>query len=146
MAKKLTLSDIKKSNSKYDEKKRIELDEEVFVDIYPNFKPTKIKELIQEMVTDTSRAKEVGIDFDSINPSDWGLFNIIAKFADLGVPTDIKKKVQAFNEINEYEYFDKIINAFPEESVDKVTKALENFTETLVALNNNQIESNGVIQ
>lgn len=142
MSKKLTLIDIKNENKIYDQKEKVILSDEFYVNIYPNFSPIKISELIREILTDPQRAKDAGIDFDKINITDWGLFNLIYKFADLNIPSDIQKKVQAFNEIMNSDYWTKIIEAFPEESINKFKEALDNISSNLETLvKNNQAEN-----
>jgi hypothetical protein len=136
MAKKLTMTDIKNENKKYTEKKKVVLSDEYYVHIYPNFSPESISELINEIISDSQRAKEVGINFDKISTSDWSIFNVIYKFTDLGIPTDIKRKVQAFTEIMNSEYLVKIIEAFPVESINKVKISLDNYVNSLKLLQN----------
>jgi hypothetical protein len=141
MSKKLTLADIKNENKVYEQKKRIELSDDFHVFIYPHFSPSKIAELIKEMITDQQRATEAGLNFDKINMGDWFLFNIIYKFADLGIPSEIKKKVQAFTYIIDSKYFEQIINAFPEESIKKVNDAFLRFKENFDLL----MKENGLV-
>lgn len=141
MSKKLTLTDIKNENKVYEQKKRIELSDDFHVFIYPHFSPSKIAELIKEMITDPQRATEAGLNFDKINMGDWFLFNIIYKFADLGIPSEIKKKVQAFTYIIDSMYFEQIINAFPEESIKKVNDAFLRFKENFDLL----MKENGLV-
>lgn len=128
-AKKLTLTDIKNETKVYEEKQKVELSDGVFVNIYPNFSPTKISEYIREIVTDPIRAKEVGIDFDGIALSDWSMFNVICKFTDLGIPTDIEKKVDVFLMFADSKRFWEILSSFPAESIAKLTEAANNFKD-----------------
>jgi hypothetical protein len=146
MSKKISLVDIKKDVKKYDQQKRIDLNEDTFVVIYPHFSPSKMAELIKEMVTDKLRAEEAGIDFDKVNMSDWFLFNIIYKFADLGIPSKIEKKVQAFNVLIDWEYFGQVIEAFPQESIKAFEKAFLQFKDNLdVILDNKELVNDEVL-
>jgi hypothetical protein len=138
MSKKLTLNDIKNENKVYSIKKKITLSGDFHVNIYPNFSPSKITELIKEMVTDKQRAEDAGLNFDDINMGDWVLFNIIYKFADLGIPSDILKKVEAFTILIDSEHFSEIINEFPQESIDKLNKAFARFRENFDFIMKNQ--------
>lgn len=142
MPKKLNLSDIKKENKIYEQKQKVELSDEYFVNIYPNFSPKKVSELIKEMITDRERAEEIGIDFDEIPMGDWSLFNIVYKFTDLGIPSDIKSKVLAFNELINYEHYGKIIAAFPQESLIKLQDMVNRFNENLELLVEKELEGN----
>ncbi|WP_080845555.1 hypothetical protein [Cytobacillus gottheilii] len=123
MSKKITLTDIKNDNKAYSQKKRVELSDDSHVFIYPHFSPTKMAELSKELATDAIRAKEAGIDFEKINLTDWSLYSIIYKFADLGIPSEIKKKVQAFQLLVDWKHFGDLIEAFPKESI----KEFENY-------------------
>jgi hypothetical protein len=140
MAKKLTMKLIENEIKKFDEKKKVELPNGYFIHIYPNFSNEKIAELINETVTDPIQAKELGIDFDKISMTDWGVFNIIYKFTDLSIPSDLKLKIQAFNNLMRTEYWTDIIAAFPEESINKVKIALDNFSANFEALRQQEIE------
>jgi hypothetical protein len=128
MAKKLTLKDLKNENKKYEEKKRVMLSDDFYINIYPNFSPIKINELLKETLTEPYQAKEIGINFDKIALNDWLIFNIIAKFSDLGIPDDIHKKIQVFNDLMNTEYWTSIISAFPEESMQKILEATDKYT------------------
>jgi hypothetical protein len=134
MSKKLTLSGIKESNKKFTQKKRVELSDGSHLFIYPHFShPDKI-DLIKEVMSNMVEAKELGIDLEKLNFSDWTAFNLIYKFADLGIPKDIKKKIQAFHELIKYDCFGEILNAFPQESIDGFTKTTETFQKNLDAI------------
>jgi hypothetical protein len=141
MTKKLTLVDIKNQNKVYEQKQRIELSDEFHLFIYPHFSPTKISELIKEMVTDGQRATEAGIDFDKINMGDWFMFNVIYKFADLGIPSEIKKKVQAFTYLIDSDFFGKIVESFPQESIKKLEESFLRFQANFELL----LKENGLI-
>lgn len=141
MAKKISLVDIKNDNKAYDQKKRIDLSDEEYVVIYPYFSPSKVAELIKEMITDQQRANGAGIKFDHINMGDWFLFNIVYKFADLGIPSDIKKKVQAFAHLIDYKHFGKIIDSFPQESMKSLEESFLRFSENFDLL----LKENGIV-
>lgn len=147
MSKKLTLADINKEVKEYERKKRVELSGDFHVFIYPLFSPSKIKELLQDVLMDGVKANEAGIDFESIDTAEWGLFNIIVHFADLGIPKEIKKKVQVFLSLRDSVHFHEIINHFPEESIQKVTDALEVATQNLNKLinENNNVNLNELV-
>ncbi len=123
MAKKLTLTDLKSEVSKYNIKQRIDLSEDLYVDIYPNFSPSKISELIKNFLDYQDLLKKEELDIK--NTSDWFLFNIIETFVDLSIPKDIKKKVQFYLVLRDSEHFYKIIDSFPEESFERLNQSLE---------------------
>lgn len=49
---KLTLNHIKEDNKRYNEKQRIELNEQYHTYIYPNFDPTRVSKMIKSLVED----------------------------------------------------------------------------------------------
>ena len=130
MSKKLTLTDIKNSNKKFTQKKRVDLSDGSHLFIYPYFSPTSKNELIKEIMTEFTKATELGLDFKKINFADWTAFNLIYKYADLGIPKDIKKKIIAFHELLNYELFGEILASFPKESID-------GFNETVLQVQQN---------
>jgi hypothetical protein len=141
MGKKITLADIKNQNKVYEQKQKVELSDGNYLFIYPNFSPTKMAELIKEVVTEPQLAKDKGIDFDKINTGDWYLFNIICKFSDLVIPSNIEKKVQAFKELIDWEYFGALIDSFPKESIKKLDEAFTRFKENFEIL----MKENGLV-
>lgn len=124
-SKKLNIGVIEKENKIYEEKVKVDLSNGYYVNIYKNFSPIKINELVREILTDRQRAEESGIDFTEINMKDWGYFNIIYKFSDLGIPSDIKSKVDAFIQVMNFKDWTKILSAFPKESIDEIIESLE---------------------
>jgi hypothetical protein len=148
MVKKLTFKDIEKENKLYEKKKKVTLSDEFYVNIYPNFSPIKISEVIRETLTDPQIALDAGIDFSKINLGDWQLFNIICKFTDLGIPSDdIQKKVQAFIEVMNSEYWTKIIASFPKESLNKLDESFDRFKENLdLMLKNGSVDVENILK
>ncbi|MDW0355635.1 hypothetical protein [Bacillus velezensis] len=124
-SKKLNLGLIEESVSKYDKKERVQLTDDVHVYIYPYFSPTRLTKMLTELITDQEEAKEAGIKFEDINPVHWGHFSLIKEFTDLGIPNDIKNKVKWFVKLIDSEYFPMIIKSFPEESIEKLEKAVK---------------------
>lgn len=134
MSKKLTLSHLKSKVKEYDVKEKIQLDEETHVHIFPNFSPKRIKEMVKEMISDEERARKENIEFN-VNLARWAQFNIIKFFSDLGIPSEIDKKLQMYTFLEETDYFDDIINAFPEENFNRILKELDKVNNNLNAFN-----------
>lgn len=129
-SKKLNLSVLESRAKQRERKVKVQLDADTHVYIYPEFTPSKIQKMIQEILTDRIRAEKAGIEFD-VNFVDWSFFSMIKYFADLGIPDDIEKKMQAFIMLIDDEYYEKITQAFPPESIEKVTKMLERVTQNI---------------
>lgn len=132
---KLTLNQIQKQVNQYSKKQKVTLGDGNYVNIYPNFSPNTITKMIHETLTDHVRANDAGIDFESIKEDEWGFFNMIKFFSDLDIPSDIKEKVQVFTYLVESDYFVEIIQAFPQESIERVVAALQKTTESFNKLN-----------
>lgn len=138
MSKKLTLSAIKESNKKYSQKKRVELSDGSHLFIYPHFSQPDQIELIKEIINNQAEAKNLGIKLEQINYSDWVLFNVVYKFADLGIPKDLKKKIQCFHELIKYDCYGEIVKAFPLESIQDFQETAVNFQNNLTAVLKNE--------
>ncbi|MCY9161215.1 hypothetical protein MOF25_12900 [Bacillus atrophaeus] len=135
-SKKLNLALIEESVSKYDKKEKVQLTNDVHVFIYPYFSPTRLTNMLTELITDPQNAEEKTIDFKSINPVQWGFFSLIKEFTDLGIPSDIKNKVKWFVKLVDSEFFPMIISSFPEESMKKFGEATKMMQENLDKLSN----------
>lgn len=139
MSKKLNIAMIGENVKKYDEKEKITLSDGNYTYIFPHFAPSKISEVIKETLTDFDKAKKANLDFSKINTSDWLFFNIIRYFCDLNIPNDIKKKAQIFVKLVDSDYFTEIIAAFPEESLNRLTEALNTTNKNLELLGKSQL-------
>jgi len=135
MTKKLTLGQIQKEVDIYSKKKSVPLNDNFHVNIFPNFAPTKIQQLITEILTDKAKAEKEGLEFD-VSTTNWGYFNIIKHFTDLGIPDDIEGKLKVYLMLLETDYFADIIRAFPQESIDKVTNAINSVVQSLEEFTN----------
>ncbi|MCY8934328.1 hypothetical protein MOE21_17215 [Bacillus atrophaeus] len=135
-SKKLNLALIEESVSKYDKKEKVQLTNDVHVFIYPYFSPTRLTNMLTELITDPQNAEEKTIDFKSINPVQWAFFSLIKEFTDLGIPSDIKNKVKWFVKLVDSEFFPMIISSFPEESMKKFGEATKMMQENLDKLSN----------
>ena len=129
--KKLNLAMVNENIKKFDEKEKITLSDGNYTYIYPHFSPSKISQLIKESLTDPIKAKEQGIDFGGIEQSDLLFLNMFRFFVDMNIPNDIKKKAQIFVKLVDSDYFGEIIRAFPEESIKKLTDALDAVNKNL---------------
>ena len=131
MSKKLTLTAIKDSNKKFSQKQRVDLPDGNHAFIFPHFSPTKLMDLIKELLLeyvdqDKNGIKKSGIDFNT-----WTALSLLYKFADLGIPSDVKKKIVAFSELIEYDHTGDIMSSFPKESIDKLKTTMENIQKNM---------------
>lgn len=119
--KQLTFSQVKKDSKKYKEKIRVELDNgEFYVDIYPNFEPKKIKAMMFDIGQVFNFASENNIDLPNEVIYDFIYCFIIKHFSSIPSPTDHRKLIQGFIDLINSDYFIQIVEAYPQESVEKV--------------------------
>ncbi|MCE4051900.1 hypothetical protein [Bacillus sp. Au-Bac7] len=131
MANKLTLTEVKKINKKFDEKKRVELPDGNHVFIYPNFSKKDVMNLLGETFTEFAENQKA---FKKINMTDWATFALLYKFADLGIPSVFSKKVLAFDELLRYDHYEDIISAYPAESIKLYEEMMKKFQHNMNTL------------
>ncbi|MEC1943111.1 hypothetical protein [Bacillus velezensis] len=128
-SKKLTLALLKEDAKKTQKKQRVQLTEDIHAYIYPVFAPSKIKDMMEELLRDYVHAQEENLDLKNIPYADWLLFHIIKTFSDLEIPKEINKKLSLFFEISDAEYYSKLIQAFPQESLAKAIRTATSLIE-----------------
>jgi hypothetical protein len=129
MTKQLGVTKIKNDNKKYSVIKRVEIDEDTYLDIYPNMKPTEVNEVISEFMDLVPLAVKNKID---INDKIFGLFldavtvNHFSKL-NLSKKDPVKYIQNLLGLINlDNEGFRKILEAFPPDTwANLLTKYFE---------------------
>jgi hypothetical protein len=129
MTKQLGVTKIKNDNKKYSVIKRVEIDEDTHLDIYPNMKPTEVNEVISEFMDLVPLAVKNKID---INDKVFGLFldavtvNHFSKL-NLSKKDPVKYIQNLLGLINlDNEGFRKILEAFPPDTwANLLTKYFE---------------------
>ncbi|MCY8814978.1 hypothetical protein P8917_09000 [Bacillus atrophaeus] len=127
-SKKLTLALLKEDAKKTEKKQRVQLTEDIHAFIYPVFAPSKIKDMTEEFLRDYVHAEEKNLDLKKIPYPDWLTFHLIKTFSDLEIPKEVNKKLALFLEIRDAEFYSKLVQAFPQESI---VKAIETATALL---------------
>lgn len=141
--KQLTFSQVKKDNKKYSDKERIYFnDGEFYLDVFHNFEPLKVKEMITEIgeVFKFSKENDIeipdGLVFDFINCF------IIKHFTSIPSPKDTKKLIAGFHDLINSDYYAEIMSAFNIDEVNKVFDKLFNGIETVGQFENKAKEIN----
>ncbi|MCY7479793.1 hypothetical protein [Bacillus safensis] len=131
----VNLTTLGELTKKYDEKKKVQLNEEFHLYIYPEFAPSKIAEVLKELNTDYFNGGKNGLKIDEIAMTDWLYFLIIKKFTSLKIPNSLKSKMSAYINLVDSGLMGQIMMSFPEESIQKVLdhiKSVEDAVEQLV--------------
>lgn len=128
--KQLTFSQVKKDNKKYQEKERIEFnDGEFYLDIYQNFEPRKVQAMLKEIGETFTFAKENNIEIPSEITYDIVNCFIIKNFTSIPSPKDTNKLIQGFIDLINSDYYIQIMQAFSQDSLqkvfDKILKGME---------------------
>ncbi|MDE1362848.1 hypothetical protein CHCC15325_3132 [Bacillus licheniformis] len=134
---KLTLNHIKEDNKRYNEKQRIELNEQYHTYIYPNFDPTRVSKMIKSLVEDyveIQTKKKIKTD---LNAGDLAHLYMIIEFSDIAdMPKTLTAKIKMLEEIVRSEHIKTIYEAFPKESLKKVEDAALEFTKFITNASN----------
>ncbi|WP_342468340.1 hypothetical protein NSS78_08545 [Bacillus sp. FSL W8-0920] len=131
----VNLTTLGELTKKYDEKKKVQLNDEFHLYIYPEFAPSKIAEVLKELNTDYFNGDKNGLKIDEVAMTDWLYFLIIKKFTNLKIPNSLKSKMSAYVNLVDSGLMGQIMMSFPEESIQKVfdhIKSVEDAVDQLV--------------
>ncbi|WP_270574327.1 hypothetical protein [Bacillus glycinifermentans] len=131
---KLTLSHIKEDNKKYNDKQRIELNDQFHTYIYPNFDPTRVNKMIKTLIKDYVEIQsEKGVKTD-LGAGDLAYLYTVIEFSDIcDMPKTLTSKVKMLEEVVKSEHIKTIYEAFPKESLRKVEDAANGFANLLAS-------------
>lgn len=125
MSRKLTIKAVKDDNKKYAEKKRIDFaGTDYYINIYPYFSPTKIKDMYEDLADTMKKSKEMNIDIKDSYIQEFLLFFVIKHFSDLYTPKKTKELIQFFIEFINTDYYQLIIKEYNQEEINKVISKL----------------------
>ncbi|WP_366560099.1 hypothetical protein AB0R69_15450 [Bacillus pumilus] len=131
---KLTLDHIKEGNKKYDEKVKIQLDDNFHVHIYPNFDPVKITQMIKMALEDVAEIESNKKIKHKLNFVDLINIYTILTFSDVAnIPQGITSKVNLISELVKSPYYKTINDSFPKESFQSIDEKLRSMTEGMIA-------------
>lgn len=139
MAKKLTVSALKTANKvRYDETQRVELDDEFYVDIFPYARDSKIQEIVQENLEDMAKEaeKEDSKFMTMLEIPAFSYMYIVRHLTELEIPKKIDQKAKIFVELADSGYLFKIIESFPEETLNSIAEGYDIVTQGMSQLNN----------
>ncbi|PRS77196.1 hypothetical protein C6Y03_01045 [Bacillus sp. LNXM65] len=116
----VNLTTLGELTKKYDEKKKVQLNDEFHLYIYPEFAPSKIAEVLKELNTDYFNGDKNGLKINEIVMTDWLYFLVIKKFTNLKISNSLKSKMSAYINLVDSGLMGQIMMSFPEESIQKV--------------------------
>ncbi|TWK86687.1 hypothetical protein [Bacillus paralicheniformis] len=120
---KLTLSHIKEDNKKYNEKQRIELNDQYHTYIYPNFDPARIMKMFKSLIQDFTDIKNKKGVKTELSPGDLLYVYTIVEFSDIAeFPKKLTDKLKMFEEIVKSDFASKIYESFPKDSLQRIDK------------------------
>ncbi|TWL74974.1 hypothetical protein CHCC15315_1913 [Bacillus licheniformis] len=124
---KLTLSHIKEDNKKYNEKQRIELNDQYHTYIYPNFDSSRIMKMFKSLIRDFTDIKNKKGVKTELSPGDLLYVYTIIEFSDIAeFPKKLTDKLKMFEEIAKSDFASKIYESFPKESLQRIDKTALN--------------------
>lgn len=129
--KKLTLSAIRQEDAKkYSRIKQIFIDDYT-LDIDVVFRPTKIRDLLIELVelVDYGNEKNIKISNDLI--AEYYSLLIIKHFSSLEIPDEIEDRLRVIGILIDNDYIARILDNFDEDELNKVLVCLRQINENL---------------
>lgn len=134
MSQKLNLQALKNDAKKYDQKTKVQLNDDFHVFINKHFAPSKVQEMLVELFSDFDQAKKEKLDLESIGYDGWLFFLIIKKFSDLNISPILKNKINTYLQIRDSDIYPLLMAAFPAESYERVTRMMLLMQETMAEL------------
>lgn len=140
VAKKMTLNNLQsQSNREYKSRKLLIDGYEVVIE--PKFKPSKIQQLIQELIEKSEYAEQNGF---IINVVDYMFILLLKHFTDIKFSDKYEKQIQMMQVLVDLNYFERIISEFDQSEIDKLTQIFQNNVDNISKLldKNQGVEEN----
>lgn len=132
--KKLTPAELKKQNKKLDGQYEVNivLDGDVYkINIDEHFRKTKIFKLMDDLVEFFNQANKVGDASMLELATPYSTLLIIKHFTDIEISDNIDEALTMLDVMIDLECLDKIVNAMPENEVEKVYEMLANMMRNM---------------
>ena len=136
MSQKLNLQALKSNAKKYDKKEKVQLNNDFHVYVYKHFAPSKVVDMLVELLTDYEESKKQKLGLESISRQDWLYFMIIKTFTDLNISPVLKNKIATYLQIRDSDIYPLLTFAFPKESYERVVKMMNSIDNQLGELKN----------
>lgn len=147
---KLTINKIKEDNKKYEKTTRFNFelgDKDMYVDVYQDFSPKKIKNLIQDYLTDLEviSTELEGEELGTLGGKDFLCFYMILHFTKMFTEKqkasfDVADKLEVFDALLTSGAFELIVSHFPIDSVGELNDALVPFMDEYISMREEQLK------
>lgn len=134
MSKKLNLGTLKSEDNKFYTEKKITVNGHDIL-IQEHFRPTTIQRMFMELVEKVEYMKENGIKL-SFLPS-YIYILLIKYFTNIEVPEEFEKQVQMLDLLIDNNYLEPVINAIPQEEIDKINTFIMKSKEQFAQIKDN---------
>ncbi len=146
MAKQVTVSMLKEENKAYDDFLEVPVDydgKEHVIKVYPIFKPSKVKNLVDSLVDFYQNAHKEKVSIQVEEEDDIVAYFIVKYFTDVKFTSSKKAKTiyDEFQTVLNAKVFQYIFKLFPESSIIEVRERINEVMETMqrIQLLNKQI-------
>lgn len=134
MSKKLNLGTLKSEDNKFYTEKKITVNGHDIL-IQEHFRPTTIQRMFMELVEKVEYMKENGIKL-SFLPS-YIYILLIKYFTNIEVPEEFEKQIQMLDLLIDNNYLEPVINAIPQEEIDKINTFIMKSKEQFAQIKDN---------
>lgn len=134
MSKKLNLGTLKSEDNKFYTEKKITVNGHDIL-IQEHFRPSAIQRMFMELVEKIEYMKESGIKLSFI-PS-YIYILLIKYFTNIEVPEEFEKQVQMLDLLIDNNYLEPVINAIPQEEIDKINTFIMKSKEQFAQIKDN---------
>lgn len=134
MSKKLNLGTLKSEDNKFYTEKKITVNGHDIL-IQEHFRPSTIQRMFMELVEKIEYMKESGIKLSFI-PS-YIYILLIKYFTNIEVPEEFEKQVQMLDLLIDNNYLEPVINAIPQEEIDKINTFIMKSKEQFAQIKDN---------
>jgi hypothetical protein len=130
MSKKINLGTLKSEDNKFYTEKKITVNGHDIL-VQEHFRPSTIQRMLMELVEKVEYMKENNIKLSFV-PS-YILILLVKYFTNIEVPEEFEKQIQMLDLLIDNNYLEPIINAIPQEEINKfdtfVMRAKEQFAQ-----------------
>lgn len=134
MSKRINLGTLKSEDNKFYTEKKITVNGHDIL-IQEHFRPSAIQRMFMELVEKIEYMKESGIKLSFI-PS-YIYILLIKYFTNIEVPEEFKKQVQMLDLLIDNNYLEPVINAIPQEEIDKINTFIMKSKEQFAQIKDN---------
>lgn len=134
MSKRINLGTLKSEDNKFYTEKKITVNGHDIL-IQEHFRPSAIQRMFMELVEKIEYMKESGIKLSFI-PS-YIYILLIKYFTNIEVPEEFEKQVQMLDLLIDNNYLEPVINAIPQEEIDKINTFIMKSKEQFAQIKDN---------